>query len=68
MPAEMRPITSTNIAAAGIDPDSDYPLVVEFVSGGVYSYPGDESDVAALEADSKYFQRSIKPRPFRRLS
>lgn len=66
--ADMTPISSTNIESAGIEDGDDMPLRVQFRSGGLYAYPGDQSDVEALQRDSKYFFRAIKPRPFRRIA
>lgn len=71
MPAEMIPLTSSNLAAAGLDPESDYPLVIEFASGATYAYPGTEDDLSSLQSapsPGAYFMRNIKSRPFRRIS
>jgi hypothetical protein len=60
---EMIPVGSSNIAAVGYDDESG-ELVVEFISGGVYSYPGVTREVydGLMSAPSKgrYFFQAIR--------
>ena len=71
MPAEMFPVTSSNIAAAGYDEDTS-ELVVQFKNGASYSYSGADrsmlDNLLSSPSPGKYFAAAIKdgPYPFRR--
>lgn len=65
MAIEMMPLNSSNIAAAGYDPEIG-TLRIEFKSGAVYSYANVPAEVHAdlMTAPSAggYFFRNIKDR------
>jgi len=60
---EMEPVSSTDLAAVGYDPDTAI-LRVEFLKGGLYEYQGVPVDVheGLMNAGSKgqYFNQFIK--------
>jgi hypothetical protein len=65
MPIEMKPITSSNIAAAGYDAETRV-LDIQFQSGDTYSYDDVPAGVAeglfSAASAGSYFYNNIKNR------
>jgi hypothetical protein len=57
IPVHMQPVTSTNVQAAGYDPDA-HILRIRFRSGGVYDY---------FNVDPRLFEEFLRPYPWRRV-
>lgn len=61
--AEMTPVTSSNLAAVGYDPDSNQ-LFIQFLNGSMYMYSGVPQEVydGIMSAGSKgsFFHHNIK--------
>lgn len=66
----MQPVTSSQIAAVGHDPETN-TLRIEFKKGGVYEYEGvsAEEHQALIGAESigRYFGQNLRSKTFKKL-
>ncbi len=71
MPAEMTPLKSSNVAAAGWDEDAQ-ELIVQFANGSEYAYPQAGrtayEDLITAASPGAYVARWLRNQPHRRLS
>lgn len=71
MAAQMQPVKSSNVAAAGFDEDTQ-ELIVEFTSGASYAYSGQSEatlqDLLTSTSPGSYVSRHLRNAPSRRIA